>query len=201
METKDMQCLLLFLKDADGSRYYTGQVDGIWGTRSRSALRAFQSDWPGLNPTGQGDEATFAALRQAVAEGIPRKEEAAGSGSFWEDITYFTREEFRCKCGGKYCSGFPAEPQEQLVKIADRLRKNLGVPVTVVSGLRCPTWNRIQGGVADSQHMYGEAADIYAAGCSQAQVEAELDRIGGVRYHYPISGSSNVHFDIPKGAR
>jgi uncharacterized protein YcbK (DUF882 family) len=49
--------------------------------------------------------------------------------------------------------------------------------------------------------MYGEAADLYAAGCSQAQVEAELDRIGGVRYHYPIDGSSNVHFDIPKGAR
>jgi uncharacterized protein YcbK (DUF882 family) len=55
--------------------------------------------------------------------------------------------------------------------------------------------------VENSQHKYGEAADIYAAGCSQAQVEAELDRIGGVRYHYPISGSSNVHFDIPKGER
>jgi uncharacterized protein YcbK (DUF882 family) len=47
--------------------------------------------------------------------------------------------------------------------------------------------------------MYGEAADIYARGKSQAEVEAELDRIGGVRYHYPIAGSSNVHFDIPKG--
>ena len=53
----------------------------------------------------------------------------------------------------------------------------------------------------NSQHMYGEAADIYAAGYSQAQVEAELDRIGGVRYHYAISGSSNVHFDVPKGSR
>jgi uncharacterized protein YcbK (DUF882 family) len=49
--------------------------------------------------------------------------------------------------------------------------------------------------------MYGEAVDIYVAGKTQATVEAELDRIGGVRYHYPISGSSNVHFDIPKGAR
>jgi uncharacterized protein YcbK (DUF882 family) len=88
-----------------------------------------------------------------------------------------------------------------MVRIADQLRKNLGVPITVVSGLRCPTWNSLQGGVENSQHMYGEAADIYAAGCSQAQVEAELDRIGGVRYHYPIAGSFNVHFDIPKEAR
>ena len=200
MDAKDMQCLLLFLKDRNGNRYYTGQVDGIWGSRSRSALRAFQSRWPRLDPTGEGDEAAYAALRQAVAEGFPETE-AAGDGSFWQEICYFTREEFRCKCGGKYCDGFPAEPREQLVRIADRLRKNLGVPITVVSGLRCPEWNRIQGGVADSQHMYGEAADIWAAGCSQAQVEAELDRIGGVRYHYPISGSSNVHFDIPKGVR
>ena len=200
MDTKDMQCLLLFLKDRNGNRYYTGQVDGIWGSRSRSALRAFQSRWTGLDPTGEGDEAAYAALRQAVAEGFPETEDA-GDGSFWQEICYFTREEFRCKCGGKYCDGFPAEPREQLVRIADRLRKNLGVPITVVSGLRCPEWNRIQGGVADSQHMYGEAADIWAAGCSQAQVEAELDRIGGVRYHYPIDGSSNVHFDIPKGVR
>ena len=195
-----MQCLLLFLKDGNGNRYYTGQVDGIWGSRSGSALRAFQSRL-GLNPTGEGDEATWDALRQAVAEDFPETEEAAGDGSFWQEIRYFTREEFRCKCGGRYCGGFPAEPREQLVRIADQLRKNLGVPITVVSGLRCPEWNRIQGGVENSQHMYGEAADIYAAGCSQGQVEAALESIGGVRYHYPISGSSNVHFDIPKGVR
>ena len=201
MDAKDMQCLLLFLKDRSGARYYTGQVDGIWGSRSRRALRAFQSRWPGLNPTGEGDEDTYAALRKAVAEGFPETEEAAGDGSFWQEIRYFTREEFRCKCGGRYCGGFPAEPREQLVRIADQLRKNLGVPITVVSGLRCPEWNRIQGGVENSQHMYGEAADICAAGCGQGQVEAELDRIGGVRYHYPIDGSSNVHFDIPKGVR
>lgn len=201
MDAKDMQCLLQFLKDGQGNRFYTGQVDGIWGSRSRSALRAFQSRWPGLEPTGEGDPSTHAALRQAVTEGFPEAPEAAGDGSFWQQIRYFTREEFRCKCGGRYCSGFPAEPREQLVRIADRLRKNLGVPITVVSGLRCPQHNAAVGGVPDSQHMYGEAADIYAAGCSQAQVEAELDRIGGVRYHYPIDGSSNVHFDIPKGVR
>jgi len=201
MDAKDMQCLLLYLKDRQGNRYYTGTVDGVWGSLSAKALRAFQQDYPGLSPTGEADGADWTALTRAVAEGIPQKEEAASAGSFWEEIRYFDREEFRCRCGGKYCGGFPAEPREQLVRIADRLRQNLGVPVTVVSGLRCPTWNAIQGGVADSQHMYGEAADIYAAGCTQAQVEAELEAIGGVRYHYPISGSANVHFDIPKGAR
>ena len=46
-----------------------------------------------------------------------------------------------------------------------------------------------------------KAADIYCSGISQLRVETELDKIGGVRYHYAIKGSSNVHFDVPKGNR
>lgn len=172
------QRILCSITDDNGDYYYNGPLDGLWGPESQKAADRFLKDFTGEQTA------------------VPEEE-----GMFWDEIRYFKREEFRCKCGGQYCSGFPAEPQEAMVRIADQLRKNLGVPITVVSGLRCPTWNSIQGGVENSQHMYGEAADIYAAGCSQAQVEAELDRIGGVRYHYPIDGSSNVHFDIPKGDR
>jgi hypothetical protein len=172
------QRILCSIADDNGDYYYNGPLDGLWGPASQEAADRFLRDFTGENAA------------------VPEEE-----GTFWDEIRYFEREEFRCKCGGKYCSGFPAEPKEAMVRIADQLRKNLGVPITVVSGLRCPTWNTLQGGVENSQHMYGEAADIYAAGCSQAQVEAELDRIGGVRYHYPIDGSSNVHFDIPKGDR
>ena len=213
MNVKDRQCLLTFLKKADGTSYYIGDVDGIYGRLSRKAIQDFQKDFGGLTVTGEADAVTDQAMIHAVAFGIPERDPEAESGatdnnvggkeentgSFWDEIEFFDREEFRCKCGGKYCIGFPAEPIEQLVRIADQLRKNLGVPITVVSGLRCPTWNKIQGGVENSQHMYGEAADIYARGMSQLRVETELDNIGGVRYHYPITNSSNVHFDIPKG--
>ena len=186
--------------------YYVGKVDGVWGSGSRAACTAFQQDFGGIQVDGKGGQETDKALRHAVAYDMFKVDEAEeetveATGSFWDEIQYFKREEFRCKCGGKYCNGFPAELQEQLVKICDQLRKNLGVPITIVSGLRCPTWNKIQGGVENSQHMYGEAADIYCRGISQLRVETELDNIGGVRYHYPISGSNNVHFDIPKGAR
>lgn len=214
MDVKDRQCLLTVLKRSDGTSYYTGEVDGIYGRLSRIAIQDFQRDFGGLNVTGEADSDTDQAMRHAVAYGIPARDPDADvsgdaaveesnplAGTFWDEIEFFDREEFRCKCGGKYCDGFPAEPTEALVRIADQLRKNLGVPIRIISGLRCPTWNVIQGGVDNSQHMYGEAADIYAAGYSQAQVEAELDRIGGVRYHYAISGSSNVHFDVPKGSR
>ena len=196
MTAKQKQHLLAYLG------YYVGNVDGIWGTLSETAMTAFKKDFAGLDVSGISKDAPEKALKHAVAYDLfktePAKEE---TGTFWDEIEYFTPDEFKCKCGGKYCNGFPSEPDERMVRIADQLRKNLGVPITIVSGLRCRTWNAIQGGVSNSQHMYGEAADIYAKGVSQSRVEAELDKIGGVRYHYPIKGSSNVHFDVPKGNR
>lgn len=204
MTIKQRQCLLFYLG------YYVGNIDGDWGSGSRAACTAFQRDRH-IKADGYGGPETDKQLRYAVANDLfrwePVEDEVVVSknetttGTFWDEIEHFTREEFRCKCGGKYCNGFPAEPKEQLVRIADQLRKNLGVPITVVSGLRCSEWNRIQKGVKTSQHQYGEAVDIYARGKTQAQVERELDRIGGVRYHYAIAGSQNVHFDIPMGVR
>lgn len=196
MTVKQKQNLLAYLG------YYVGEIDGIWGTLSKTAMDAFKEDFKGLDVPNMPENAPKKALKHAVAYDLfktePVKDE---TGTFWDEIEYFDRSEFKCQCGGKYCNGYPAEPDERMVRIADQLRKNLGVPVTIVSGLRCKTWNAIQGGVSNSQHMYGEAADIYAKGVSQSCVEAELDKIGGVRYHYAIVGSSNVHFDVPKGNR
>ena len=200
LSAKQKQQLLCFFDCLEES-----QIDGIWGNQSKEATVILQRKLgikdDGLFGSGT-EEACFEALLSG--ESLPDIEGVTiipSTGDFWDEIEYFTREEFSCKCGGQYCNGFPAEPKEALVRIADQLRKNLGVPITIVSGLRCPTWNQIQGGVDNSQHMYGEAADIYAAGQTQLRVEMELDNIGGVRYHYPIDGSSNVHFDIPKGKR
>lgn len=167
MTIRQRQHLLAYLG------YYVGTVDGDWGSGSRAACTAFQQDFGGIVVDGHGGTETDKALKHAVAYDLFKVDisnEETTTGSFWDDIQYFKRDEFRCKCGGKYCNGFPAEPKEQLVRIADQLRKNLGVPITIVSGLRCPTWNQIQGGVADSQHQYGEAADIYCSGISQLRV-------------------------------
>lgn len=177
-------------------------IDGLAGAATMAATIWFQKE-KGLTPNGIADARIVTAMVNEIPEidAVIWPTPEIGSDSFWGEIEYFTRDEFRCKCGGKYCNGYPAEPDERMVRIADQLRKNLGAPITIVSGLRCKTWNAIQGGVSNSQHMYGEAADIYAKGVSQSRVEQELDKIGGVRYHYPITGSSNVHFDVPKGNR
>lgn len=44
--------------------------------------------------------------------------------------------------------------------VLEPVRERLGKPITVNSGFRCPIHNRAVGGVANSQHMRGEAADI-----------------------------------------
>ena len=44
--------------------------------------------------------------------------------------------------------------------VLDRARDAWGKPIKVNSGYRCPTLNRAVGGVSNSQHLTGEAADI-----------------------------------------
>lgn len=46
--------------------------------------------------------------------------------------------------------------------VLDPLRQAWGRPIHVNSGYRCPALNKAVGGVAGSQHMRGEAADITA---------------------------------------
>jgi peptidoglycan hydrolase-like protein with peptidoglycan-binding domain len=213
MTNEQKQCLLHFLG------YYVGSVDGIWGTLSQTAAVAFQKDFRGIAIDKYAGKETQKALQHAVAYGMPAKNVATDKNvgdkeedtdnpyqHWWEEIEHFEREEFACQCGkyhAPYCNGFPAEPREDMVRICEKVRKHFNAPVTIISGLRCQKHNASEEvkGVANSQHMYGEAADIYVRGVAPSAVEAFLDTIGGVRYHYTISGSNNVHFDVPMGAR
>ena len=136
---------------------------------------------------------------QAALDGALRS--LGQSGDFWAEIRHFQRQEFRCKCGGQFCDGFPAEPKEKMVRIADQIREHFGRPARVISGLRCKTWNGLQGGVVGSQHMYGEACDLCVEGVGWEELLAYTKTLPGVRYAYHIEGSNNVHFDIPASDR
>lgn len=182
--------------------YYEGIPDGEYDDKTRDAVFAFQTDYGTIGVDGIPGPEVEMALRDAVAFGMPvyEVEEAPVSHSFWEDIEYFERKEFRCKCGGKYCNGFPAEPQEGMVRLANDARKHFGAVGRVVSGLRCEEWNRIQGGTANSQHMYGEAVDLKIEGVRADKLLAYINKQTGVRYAYKIN-STNVHIGIPYGKR
>jgi len=189
MTIKQRQHLLAYLG------YYVGAVDGDWGSGSRIACTAFQRSYnditgKGILEDGYGGPETDKALKYAVGNDLmktePIEEEVVVSknetttGDYWDEIEFFTREEFRCKCGGKYCNGFPEEPHEATVRFADAIRKRLGKPISVNSGLRCPTWNRIQGGVSNSNHMTGGAVDLGCpAGVSPAQMKAAAEEVMG----------------------
>ena len=179
--------------------------DGLAGPKTTEALKLWQ-EARGLPQTGRVDETTWDALmleilrQEQTAEPVPDSDTGEQTGTFWDGIVYFSRNEMRCKCGGQYCRGFLAEPQELLIILADRAREHFGRPAHVISGLRCSRWNQIQGGVANSQHMYGEAMDIYIEGVTADQLLAWMQKQPEVRYCYKIN-STNVHFDIPKGKR
>ena len=139
--------------------------DGALGPATREAVKKFQRQ-EGLADDGIPGPLTEAKLLDAVAAGRVYKPQETASkppgktGTFWDEIEFFTREEFRCKCGGRYCNGFPAEMSEDTVRCADEIRRRAGVPLLVNSGLRCDRWNAIQGGVKNSNHRTGHAVDL-----------------------------------------
>lgn len=197
MNKKQIQALLAYLG------YYTGPIDGILGGGSVAAIRAFQKAET-LTQDGAAGELTQAALKAAVAgdrfmvaindsNQIPT---GSSSDNFWGEVQFFSRSEFKCKCGGRFCNGYPAEPKEVLIRAAEKVREHFGVPVTVSSGVRCATHNRNVGGVANSKHLTGEAMDFCVKGVSASKVESFLATMPEIRYHYNISNTNYVHMNI-----
>lgn len=186
MTIKQKQCLLAYLG------FYQGQVDGKWGPLSRAATQSFQRTRQ-LNPDGIFGPATEKTILEAIASG-----ETGESGSFWKNLRHFRREDFRCKCGGKHCSGFPAEMAAQVVAIAEAAVDHFGGEIDperdLISGLRCPAHNEQEGGVAGSRHIRGKAIDLRLPGVPASALLAFV-KTQNIRYAYAINGT-NVHFDI-----
>ena len=178
------------------------QIDGIWGKQSKEATVKLQRKLgikdDGLFGSGTEDACFEALLSEESLPDIEGVIIIPPTGDFWDEIEFFDKEEMRCKCGGRYCDGYPHEIQPLLMQILDRARRWSGHPIVIISGLRCYDWNRIQGGVDNSQHKYGEAVDVYFYGKTPAEALAWLQSQSDVRYAYQISGCSNIHFDIHK---
>lgn len=196
MTLEQKQCLLRYLG------CYKGEIDGLWGEKSQKATIDFQRAYMEQEDVdGIFGAETEKRILEVIATGEkPIADKMSATADWWKDIRYFTREEFRCKCGGQFCDGYPAEMQEAVVKIADAARAHFGRPAHVISGLRCKQWNAHEGGVETSQHMYGEALDLMIEGVPAEELRKFVASQPGHRYSYCIN-STNVHFDIPKVGR
>lgn len=179
MTVEQIQHLLAYLG------YYKSTCDGDFGPLTRQAVTDFQRDF-GIAADGDPGPETQKALTHAVAYGMPEREEttedSSAAGTFWDEIEYFDREEFRCQCNGKYCDGFHVEPEETMVRICDEIRRRAGVPILIRdaggSGLRCPQWNAIiKGAAANSLHTDGKAADLHPRGKTPAQLYAIAEEV------------------------
>jgi len=182
MTNKQKQCLLFYLG------YYEGEIDGSFGPKSREATEAFQAAFD-LEVDGRFGPATQAKILAVIGSG---KTAAADT---WDDVEHFRKAEFKCKCGGKYCDGYPAEMQMKLIRVADRVRNHFDASATVSSGLRCEKHNANVGGVAHSRHRLGKAMDFRIKGKTSAEVLAYVQKQPEIRYAYAIDGSY-VHMDI-----
>ncbi|HET8839129.1 MAG TPA: D-Ala-D-Ala carboxypeptidase family metallohydrolase [Flavobacteriaceae bacterium] len=114
----------------------------------------------------------------------------------------FDSEEFASRDGAET----PCEVMVNLKVLAmnlQHLRDLIGKPIHINSGYRSPEHNREVGGVSNSQHLYGKAADITVKGMDPKTVREnilELIRRGEMKNGGIGIYDSFVHYDIRDGA-
>lgn len=187
MTDRQKQHLLAYLG------FYTGAVDGIWGQQSIKATKAFQNAYMDSTDGLFGPNTENRILKVIAENEKPKIEE-----NFWDEIRYFTREEFRCTCGGRGCSGFPAEPVERLIRNAEAARICFGAVADVSSGVRCPLRNgELPGSAQNSLHMRGKAMDFRIRGIPAYRLLEYVRQLPGVDEAYAID-DAYVHMGVDK---
>ena len=105
---------------------------------------------------------------------------------------YFSDSELACKC----CGQLPAQGMDsRLLDVLDAMRKQAGIPLQLSCAYRCPSHNAEVGGVPDSQHVQGCAADILVPdGWTVDQLAELAEQCGmdGIGRYY---GMEFVHVD------
>lgn len=107
---------------------------------------------------------------------------------------HFSKAEFRCHCG---CGADSVS--SDLVLALESLRQILNEPIHVLSGVRCQFHNAKVGGVKNSQHLEGTAADIYIDSLSPKHLADYIENhthivFGGLGI-YPTF----IHVDVRQG--
>lgn len=90
-------------------------------------------------------------------------------------MLHFKDSEFACK----HCGKLPANGMNPvLLAKLDHLRTLVEAPIIVTSGYRCPVHNRNEGGVSNSQHVLGNAADIVCRYTSVSKLAEKARQLG-----------------------
>ena len=112
----------------------------------------------------------------------------------------FNKSEFDCSCG---CE-MPKEVLINVQKLANQLqmlRDKVEVSIKINSSYRCPKHNKAIGGVSNSQHILGKAADVVISGFKASKtfdLISELIDKGDMLQGGLGSYNTFTHYDIRK---
>jgi uncharacterized protein YcbK (DUF882 family) len=94
---------------------------------------------------------------------------------------YFSDAEISCH-GDGCCDGGAYKVNPILLEKLDQLREMIGGPVELSCAYRCPEHNAEVGGVSNSQHVLGNAADVqtppYDHCCTPEQLAWYCEQVG-----------------------
>lgn len=102
--------------------------------------------------------------------------------------------EFACK-GTGCCNTVLID--ETLVNYVQKIREHFNAPVTINSGYRCKTHNKAVGGVSNSNHTKGTAADIVVKDVAPSEVAKYAESIGvlGIGLYETAKDGYFTHID------
>lgn len=166
--------------------YDPGSCDGVLGTNTTAAVKAFQQQ-EALTVDGIAGTGTQAKLLDAVADGRfykpatltlstqPSAASADATQYLQDDGCYHIprgvdvqlTKNFRAKeihCQGVGCCNISVI-SKRILDLAQEIRDDLGEPLSIGdaggSGYRCPIHNAAVNGAATSLHMISDAVDIH----------------------------------------
>lgn len=128
--------------------FYEGKIDGKVGAMTKKAYKELQNKYFVRTKDKDGiyGKNTDILLRNAY--------------NVYKYCKNFKLQEFQCHCRGKYCTGYPAELNTNLLKNIQCVRNKYG-STNITSPLRCKTWNSMQkGSTKNSKHTKGMALDF-----------------------------------------
>ena len=172
---------------------YKKKIDGIVGKGHKNGVRQLNVIFLNKNVETYFEESDkiLRIMYASYCESPYMKD------SDWQYFKNFKKSEFKCKCKGKGCNGYPSKIRMKLVMLVQYLRNRLGKPYIFTSALRCLFHNKKVGGVSNSKHMDGGGADGRADGTSPKTIMDIAKETTLLNYTYQC-GTWEVHTDVKK---
>lgn len=130
--------------------FYNGAIDGIEGVKTKRAYKELQDKYFFRAKDKDGKYGTNTEKLLECAYNVKKY-------TINFDIK---KDKLYCRCKGKYCTGYPAIMDINMLKNLQAIRNKFG-GTSVTSMLRCSKWNTEVGGSSNSKHKVGKAVDFW----------------------------------------